>query len=555
MGMLIDGPITSQTIDSSGEILHLKGLDITDFKEGKAFLNFEHNNDMAENILGKFIYAKKIFTKSDCENDRQKAFWDQLQVPFLYGVCELFDDEGHPGAVAAAAMLRYFKKRNEKIMIGFSIEGQTLERNDGDLLRTIGRRTAWTLRPCNRTCWVDMLSDSGMDIKKYENGFGVLEGRTVEVDSAILDDTFVSDPVDQVRKALQNLKKTLTAGVGNVAPSGLTGGAALGREHLATPKIKNKLKAALRDWNRVRPLKEVVKAVMPEVSDEYVDHFVELARDLALKKGVNPNLVRIGAEHAIHGTDEDQAKLVEGLYWDESKYHDPGHQEMGSKVFKLQNDAGHPVFAKIDWSAEPEAQNEHEHSQPHKAPAYYKLAKDYFNMGQHVPVSVAIKHPKVAKGMPIQVQSFLKDMKTPYTHNKDWRELATKSRQDGSLHKLALMDMVMGNRDRHPGNIVMHDNRIYHVDNDQSFENSGDAPFYATASAERGGVARDLLHQDASKWLQSLDPKKLVSMASAHGIIKPEIEGMVKRLRLLQEGDKKGQNIGSMAKAIAGAAK
>jgi hypothetical protein len=98
--------------------------------------------------------------------------------------------------------------------------------------------------------------------------------------------------------------------------------------------------------------------------------------------------------------------------------------------------------------------------------------------------------------------------------------------------------------------VLVHEGRIYHVDNDQSFENSGDSPFYAKADHSRGGVAPDMLHMDASSWLQGLNSKKLVLMASGHGILRGEIAGMVGRLRQIQEMHKAGHTIGQMAEKI-----
>lgn len=530
MGMVIDGPITSQVIDSSGETLHLKGLDIADFNDGKAFLNFEHDNDMAENILGKFISAKKIFKASDCDNDRQRLFWDQLKVPFLYGVCELFDDEGHPGAVAAAAILRYFKKRNEKVMVGFSIEGSTLERNGNDLLRTVGRRCAWTLKPANHSCWVDVLGESGIDVKKYESGFG--EGVTVEVDTAILSDTGMDD---EIKKALETLKKTLTAGVGNVAPSNLTGGAALSPEFIA--KKKNKIKAIIRDWNRTRPLKEVIKAAMPEISDQYVDHFVDIAEDLALKKSGSTNLSRINAKHAIGDTDEDQRKLIEGLYWGQASSIKPD-EDASSELHLLQNDSGGKVFLKKN----------HKDDHPtasRNAVAYYKLAKEAYNMAHHVPVAVMLSHPSVHNGVPVQAQQHLDEAISPLTHLKEWNDAVQKGKEDGSLHKLALMDLVNGEDDRHVGNVMVKDGRIYHVDNDRGFyrnEQGRDPsqPHYYGDSEAIKGIATDQPHIDAVKWLQSISPKNLATVAKKSGLDEQETRDLIARYQAVRIMAQKG---------------
>ena len=191
--MLIDGPITTQTIDSSGEILDLKGLDISDFLDGKATANFEHNNDNADDVLGWFIYAKKIFGEQDCENERQKMFWEKVKTPFLYGVLELLDDTNHPGAIAVAAMLRYFKKKNEPVRSGMSIEGSTLERDGHILKRTVGRKVAITLRPCNKQCMLDVLPPERSDelFKKMESD----HIQSFEIDSPILEKSEYLDKV------------------------------------------------------------------------------------------------------------------------------------------------------------------------------------------------------------------------------------------------------------------------------------------------------------------------------------------------------------------------
>lgn len=396
--MLIDGPITTQTIDSSGEILDLKGLDISDFLDGKATANFEHNNDSPENVLGWFTYAKKIFNEADCETERQKMFWDKVRTPFLYGVLELLDDENHPGAVAVAAMLRHFKKKNEPVRIGMSIEGSTLERDGHVLKRTVGRKVAITLRPCNKQCMLDVMPQEQTDsflnkmesskIQSFEVDSPILEkidflnknynekilgedsgfftevigedNDMIEIEAthpktgkrvgyitvdkyhpednsyAMVGDAEVSEKyrnnnigtdlythasnylkkplkpnydaqpaalrihekykpyktkinkseftlINDIKKDLQNLKKTLTAGMGNAAPSNLVGGSALSVEGLDRT-TKNTLKSVLRDWDRKTPLKKVIKAALPDLSDKYVDHFADLAEDLSLKK-------------------------------------------------------------------------------------------------------------------------------------------------------------------------------------------------------------------------------------------------------------------------------
>lgn len=350
--MLIDGPITTQTIDSSGEILDLKGLDISDFLEGKATANFEHNNDNPGDVLGWFTYAKKIFKEADCENERQKMFWEKVKTPFLYGVLELLDDENHPGAVAVAAMLRHFKKKNEPVKIGMSIEGSTLERDGHILKRTVGRKVAITLRPCNKQCMLDVMPQEQTD--SFLNKMESSKIQSFEIDSPILEEPLYN-LVHDIKKDLENLKKTLTAGMGNAAPSNLTGGSALSVEGLDRT-TRNTLKSVLRDWDRKTPLRKVVKAALPNLSDKYVDHFVDLAEELSLKKSEKTHFY-VGNCLDFDNSDTQLGKIGNASDWEkltiEESYKIPKKkfEEATGEKIKAINYGAHPkhgfVWAEI----------------------------------------------------------------------------------------------------------------------------------------------------------------------------------------------------------------
>src|SRR4051812_44232935 len=125
-GMIIDGIAASEAIDTSGEILDIRGTDISDLVGGAGCLNWEHRKDSdagasANDVVGAIIYAKKIFKESDCEDERQQKYWDEVKLPFVYIRAELFDDEGHPGAIALASVIRYYNRRKLPILVRYSI--------------------------------------------------------------------------------------------------------------------------------------------------------------------------------------------------------------------------------------------------------------------------------------------------------------------------------------------------------------------------------------------------------------------------------------------------
>ncbi len=189
MGLKIDGIASSEHLDSSGEVLKIDGHDISDLIEGKGVLNWEHNNDSSEDIVGAIIFAKKIKKKSDCDNEREEMFWDACKVPFVYIIAELFDDEEHPGAVAAAAMIRFYKNRGMKVLAGFSVEGATLDKQDNILKRSVGRRVALTLRPCNKSAISDVYEDSkNKDLTKFMQLNKPIIGKAYEVPDIIFSD-------------------------------------------------------------------------------------------------------------------------------------------------------------------------------------------------------------------------------------------------------------------------------------------------------------------------------------------------------------------------------
>lgn len=321
-GMIIDGVLGSQCVDSSGEVLDVEGADITDLEEGRGVLNYEHQSaedkdetgkpkNQGQEIVGKITYAKKVMTEGDCDNARQRAYWKKVKHPFVYGVCRLYDGAGHEGAKALAAQIRDHHANGEPILVRFSVEGSTLEKDGPVLKRSVIRRVALTLKPCNRTADSglledpnapqgfdkkpiqkvgDILADIAEDAKKMEHehpGFTKLGG-TFVTEYTEFTDTDHRGLVKSLVK-LKAIKKAMEAGSTDAAPSTLTGGAALQREdlHGVNPVWKKKAKAILKNTVKAgadkAKLRELLKQSLPEASDEFIDHFVDAGDELKIK--------------------------------------------------------------------------------------------------------------------------------------------------------------------------------------------------------------------------------------------------------------------------------
>ena len=280
-GMIIDGVFASEAIDSSGEILDVKGCDISDLENGTGVLNWEHRGDDAEgasanDIIGKIVFAKKIFGPEDCTDSRQLEYWQKIQLPLIYGIVRLFDGSGHPGAIAAAAILRDYQANNEPLLIRYSIEGTTLKKDKSSnrLLESVARRVAATIKPCNKSCHSGLIADPNHpngETRKSENenphpNFTPLGG-SFEYEAGIVES--------------ESIKKALEAGGYNSAPGSLSGGSALQVEDRG---LRNRVKAAVRDWDRKTPFKKFLKHRLPEASDEFIDRFSDLVQDYTIKK-------------------------------------------------------------------------------------------------------------------------------------------------------------------------------------------------------------------------------------------------------------------------------
>jgi hypothetical protein len=513
--MRIDGIAASSHLDSSGEVLDIHGHDISDLVSGKGVLNWEHApvESGADNILGEITFAKKIFGPKDCDNDRQLGYWNSCQKPFVYIIAELFDDEMHPGALAAAAIIRHYARKGEKILAGFSIEGSTLEREGNELKRSVGRRVALTLRPCNKSCVSGLLEDPQMAeiYRKSEAGF---DGKYLcEVNTIILEE----DPFEALAESANALVKTLTAGGYNVAPSSLVGGSALSREHIIPRTELNSMKAKFRDWPRSRPLKEWLKAELPNVSESYIDHFSEVAHQVSLKKGLKL-AHRVSPSYSDNkaATDE-QKRLVDGIHLAGFVPYDPGHSSFRNQIHQAKNDAGEEVIVKPSKRVLG-AQGDFDTAR--HAAAYHVAAKE-LGMGNHVPETshFFLRHD----GNPVLYQAIKKvPGAVPLSEHPEAQKHIDAARANGDLQKLFLTDFILGaGWDRRPQNVLVSpEGKLMHVDNDESFMHHDHTPssYVAHPISGRTEFANDRVFPHVRDWIMNLNPAKLNYALKHHGL-------------------------------------
>lgn len=323
-GMIIDGIVGGAQIDSSGEILDVEGADISSLRDGDGVLNWEHKGSdqgSPRDIVGKCIFAKKIFKESDCEDERQKTFFAESKgIPIIYAKFRLFDGSGHLDAMACAAQIRDMYHAGEKIVARYSVEGSTIEKKGNVLKRSIIRAIALTLKPCNKFSNSSIVEDPSWPLDGNPDNTNPLEflEETTKFEHPgytklyAFDNTIAPIVEDPVSKALE-------AGNYNAAPGSLTGGAALQREDLGRAYYVSQAKSALRDydWQRKEAgkddFKKFLKNRMPEADSSFIDYFADMVDDYrvgkkAMKKGEDSETLPLTAglmesirTHSYHG--------------------------------------------------------------------------------------------------------------------------------------------------------------------------------------------------------------------------------------------------------------
>jgi len=149
-----------QLRDTQGEMLSVDGADISDLQAGRGRLNDNHGKGFF-NSIGRITEAKKILKEEDCVSERHKYYWNKIKAPFIYAAGYLYDDEDHPNARAAAAILRNIHKSDAPLQLKASVEGGVIARGISDtslLARTKIHSIALTFTPANNNTLVEPLN-------------------------------------------------------------------------------------------------------------------------------------------------------------------------------------------------------------------------------------------------------------------------------------------------------------------------------------------------------------------------------------------------------------
>ena len=154
MGTMLCGVFASENLDTHSEKIDIKGLDLSTIAIDGT-VNWDHKKDLPSQIVGRVKMAKAIYSEADCSNELELKYFHKVGLPMVFGICELFDSEGHHEAQNLVAMLRNDQKSGrpigERNLINFSIDGQVLEKTStGVITHCIGRDVAVSIRQANK---------------------------------------------------------------------------------------------------------------------------------------------------------------------------------------------------------------------------------------------------------------------------------------------------------------------------------------------------------------------------------------------------------------------
>ncbi len=253
MATRFDAVAASELRDTQSEILSVEGADISELEAGRGIINDNHSNKLPD-VVGRITEAKKIFGIEDCDNDRQRYYWNKIKAPYIYTAGILFDDEDHRSARAAAAIIRHQHRTDSPLKLKCSVEGGIVERGKKDervLARTKIRGLALTFTPANHATLVEGLdlaksassTAEDMDLIKSYVPASMADVPTLIDFSKQISMAKIRDNIEKIHEAVgalkknSSLEKALTAGFGGAdAPSNLTGGGVLQTESIDPAK-------------------------------------------------------------------------------------------------------------------------------------------------------------------------------------------------------------------------------------------------------------------------------------------------------------------------------
>lgn len=318
----IDMCAGSELKDTQGETLSVEGADITDLTSGNGRINDNHGKG-AFNCLGRVTDAKKIFKAEDCENDRHRYYWEKIKAPYIYVKAELFNNEDHPNARAAAAIIKNIHREDVPLKMKASVEGGVVARGINDparLARTKIHSVALTFTPANNATLVEPLNLDKSNIdwesdKRLIKSVMHLAETNVPSFRHIERHASASTIIDNINK-IQELAKTvgLDIQVSPMSPEQMMKQAAVYKVHSNLKQINEMVKALGPNGLPVKPkfvpsARQQARQAQTDKIRQKTDNFEQNINQVKQEADMAPNPVNVVRNKPIEeGPDTMQVK-------------------------------------------------------------------------------------------------------------------------------------------------------------------------------------------------------------------------------------------------------
>ena len=147
----------------------------------------------------------------------------------------------------------------------------------------------------------------------------------------------------------------------------------------------------------------------------------------------------------------------------------------------------------------------------HREVAFHNLARDYFGLGAHVPETSAFQLPsKTGRKKNFSAQRWIPGADSGFIHIDEQRHKSPNSDydfNDEAQQKMSLMDMILGNSDRHHENFLSNKGHLHLIDNGLAFNYGQERPSNFNSPVPRYQDPKQHFTADTFDYLEKLDPK------------------------------------------------